>query len=129
MPIALHMLRIAFVALASFIGWVIYQADTGAENRLFILVETLPLGDKLGHIFLYGVLAFLLSLSLKRRTHRLGGWSLNRGSLLVLAFAIAEEFSQQFFATRTPDVGDLIADLAGIVMAELVLRRMKSPLE
>lgn len=125
MRVVLHMSRFAFAALASFIGWVIYQADTGAESRLFTLVESLPLGDKLGHIFLFGVLAFLLSLSLTKRAHRLCGWSIHRGSLLVLGFAIVEEFSQQFFATRTPDVGDLIADLTGIFLAELLLRRVK----
>lgn len=126
MRVSLSMFRLAFISLAGFIGWVIHQADTGAESLFFRLAESLPLADKLGHIFLFGMLAFLLSLSLKRRAHRIYGWSIHQGSLLVLGFAIAEEFSQQFFATRTPDVGDLMADLIGIVLAEWRLRRIKT---
>lgn len=114
---------LAFAVLAGFIGWIIYQADTGEKIQLFLLVESLPLGDKLGHLWLYGALAFLLNLSLKLRQYHYYGLSVYRGSLFVLVFALAEESSQQFFATRTVDAGDLIADVIGIVIAEFLLRR------
>lgn len=114
---------LAFAVLAGFIGWIIYQADTGEKIRLFLWVESLPLGDKLGHLWLYGALAFLLNLSLKLRKYHWYGLNVYRGSLLVLVFALAEELSQQFFATRTVDAGDLIADVIGIASAEFLLRR------
>ncbi|PUA29099.1 MAG: hypothetical protein B0W54_00315 [Cellvibrio sp. 79] len=114
---------LAFAMLAGFIGWIIYQADTGEKIRLFLLVESFPLGDKLGHLWLYGALAFLLNLSLKLRKYHFHYLSIYRGSLFVLVFAIAEELSQQFFVTRTLDAGDLIADAIGIAIAEFLLRR------
>lgn len=114
---------LAFAVLAGFIGWIIYQADTGEKIRLFLLVESLPLGDKLGHLWLYGALAFLLNLSLQLRKYHCYGLSIYRGSLFVLIFAIAEELSQHFFATRTLDAGDLIADVIGIAIADWLLRR------
>lgn len=123
MGISARIYWLAFTMLASFIGWIIYQADTGEKIRLFLLVESVPLGDKLGHLWLYGALAFLLNLSLKLRKYHCYGLSVYRGSLLVLVFALAEELSQQFFATRTVDAGDLIADVIGIAIAEFLLRR------
>ncbi len=114
---------LAFAALASFIGWIIYQADTGTKTTLFLLVESLPLGDKLGHIWLYGALAFLLNLSLALRQAQYKNVSLYWGSLIVLVFAVLEELSQQFFATRTLDAMDLVADAIGIGLADFLLRR------
>lgn len=114
---------LAFAALASFIGWIIYQADTGAKTTLFLLVESLPLGDKFGHIWLYGALAFLLNLSLALRQVQVKNYSIYWGSLIVLVFALLEELSQQFFATRTLDVMDLVADAIGIGLADFLLRR------
>lgn len=128
MGISVRVYWLAFIVLASFIGWIIYQADTGEKIHLFLLVESLPLGDKLGHFWLYGALAFLLNLSLKLRKYHWYGLSVYRGSLLVLVFALAEELSQQFFATRTVDAGDLIADVIGIAIAEFLLRR-KPPVD
>ena len=123
MGISTRFYWLAFAVLAGFIGWVIYQAETGEKIRLFLMVESLPLGDKLGHLWLYGALAFLLNLSLQLRKYHCYGLSVYRGSLIVLVFALAEELSQQFFATRTVDAGDLIADVIGIAIAEFLLRR------
>ncbi len=123
MGISARFYWLAFATLASFIGWIIYQADTGEKIRLFLLVESLPLGDKLGHLWLYGALAFLLNLSLQLRECHFYRWNIYRGSLLVLLFAIAEELSQHFFATRTLEFYDLIADVIGIAIAEFLLRR------
>lgn len=123
MRISLRSYWCAFALLAGFIGWIIYQADTGEKIHWFLLVESLPFGDKLGHFWLYGALAFLLNLSLQLRTRRIAGWTIYRGSLWVLAFALGEEFSQVFFATRTVDAGDLMADVIGIALAEFLLRR------
>ncbi len=126
MKVTTQVYWLAFAALASFIGWIIYQADTGAKNTVFLLVESLPLGDKLGHIWLYGALAFLLNLSLALRQARAKSYSIYWGSLIVLLFALLEELSQQFFATRTLDAMDLVADIIGVGLAEFLLRRKKS---
>lgn len=114
---------IAFSVLSLFIGWIIYQANTGEKISAFLLVEALPMGDKLGHLWLYGTLAFLLNLGLNLREFCCYRLRIYRGSLLVLTFAILEEISQQYFVLRTQDVGDVAADIAGICIAEFLLRR------
>ncbi len=123
MGVSTRIYWLAFLALASFIGWIIYQADTGEKIYLFLMVESLPLGDKLGHFWLYGALAFLLNLSLKLREYSIHHRKVYCGSLLILLFAAVEELSQYFFATRTLDAGDLVADVIGIAVAEFLLRR------
>jgi len=110
-------LGIAFAAFFAFILWIIYEADTGASNIFLYVADLIPYGDKLGHIWLYGGLALLLNLLLKRRVVRINSVRLQLGSVLVLGFAVIEELSQGFFATRSMDGWDLLADLLGVHIA------------
>lgn len=90
-------LGIAFSAFFGFILWIIYEADTGANNIFLYAADLIPYGDKLGHIWLYGGLALLLSLLLKRRVVLVKSVRFQLGSVLVLGFAVIEELSQGFF--------------------------------
>lgn len=110
-----------FGGLLVFILWIIYMADTGKESIWFVWVEQIPGGDKLGHIWLYGCLAFLLNLTLRCRRLYMIGKPVFWGSALVLLFATLEEFTQAFFATRTFDFLDLLADIIGIYIAGILL--------
>src|SRR5215207_3138569 len=103
------------VLFALFILLIIVLADT---DRLGILklVNTLPLGDKVGHFILYGILALLINLTLFRSRP-----SQSRTSIAVISGAILalliwiEEFSQQYFSSRTYSLSDLIAGYLGVI--------------
>lgn len=106
-----------------FIVWIIVVSDAGAPNVFIDGVRIIPYGDKVGHMGLYGLLALLVSLSLKPRQQRYLGLPL--GCALVLLFSLVEELTQYFFpATRTLDVGDGMADFLGIYCAAWVYARI-----
>lgn len=103
----------------AFILWVIYLANTNSSNIFFDFIDTLPMGDKIGHFCLFGLLTFLAIVSLKFRTLKLGKYQLYWGVALVVTFVVLEEISQAFIASRTFDLTDLSADFFGIATASL----------
>lgn len=118
-------LAIAFAVFFGFILWIIYEANTGSSNIFLYAVDLIPHGDKVGHIWLYGGLAFLLNLLFKRRVVLVKSERLQLGSVLVLGFAVIEELSQGFFATRSLDGWDLLADLMGVCIAAFLVTPKK----
>lgn len=102
--------------------YIIFLANTADYNMGFALVAYIPYGDKVMHALLYGLMALFLNYGLQYR--RL--WGMQWGALLVLAFATVEELSQLFVATRTFDLGDLLADLIGVTLFSW--RRLRLPL-
>jgi polysaccharide biosynthesis protein VpsQ len=116
-------LCIAFLIFFGFILWIIYEADTGSNNLFLYVVDLIPYGDKLGHIWLYGGLAFLLNLLLRRKVLLIKSMRLQLGGVIVLSFAVIEELSQGFFATRSLDAWDLLADLLGVCIAGFLVTR------
>ena len=111
-----RLILFATVLFALFIAWIVYLADTGQDSIFFELVKVLPLGDKLGHFFLFGLLALGANLALNHRGIRWGRWLVPTGALVVFFVAAAEELSQMFVSGRTCDITDLLADVAGIVV-------------
>jgi VanZ family protein len=99
-----------------FILWIIVMADSGTENILFDLIKSVPQGDKLAHLGLYGLLTVLLNVALNFRALTIKTYPLQWGAVLVLTFALLEEMSQYFFPNRTLDMIDVIADVIGIVL-------------
>lgn len=103
-----------------FICYIIVCADTGQSGHLTRHVRNLPFGDKAAHFLLYGTLAFLVNLAFNNTHWTFFGTAVLKGSALVLCFAIAEEFTQFFFASRSFEIADIICDLLGIyVFAKL----------
>jgi len=103
------------VLFALFILLIIVLADT---DRLGILklVNTLPLGDKVGHFVLYGMLALLINLTLFRSLPSRSRTSIAVISGVILALLIwIEEFSQQYFSSRTYSLSDLTAGYLGVI--------------
>jgi len=103
------------VLFALFILLIIVLADT---DRLGILklVNTLPLGDKVGHFVLYGILALLINLTLFRSLPSRSRTSIAVISGVILALLIGiEEFSQQYFSSRTYSLNDLAAGYLGVI--------------
>ena len=78
------------------------------------MAESVPGGDKIGHFILFGILAFLVNLVLRATVVRSGGRAMLLGSIIVMTIVVAEEVSQLFFTSRTFELLDLTADLAGI---------------
>ena len=111
---------VAFAGFAVFIGLVIRAANTGQGRRYWSFLDSVPYGDKLGHVLLMGTLCFLLNVALRCRTVPVGGLPILLGTLLVSVFVIGEEISQLFLANRTFDLVDLLADAIGIALASLL---------
>lgn len=112
------------LAFFLFICWIIYMANTNVSNIFFTLVNVVPGGDKLGHFFLFGMLAMLVNLALNCRTFKFKKYSLQLGGSLIFILTIFEESSQYFFPNRTLDIFDLIANLAGILFFNYLSTRI-----
>ena len=106
--------RLALLSFGLFLCCLVVLADLGRGRWLFGMAESIPGGDKLGHFMLFGLLAFLVNLVLRATVVRWGRLTILKGSALVMVIVIAEEVSQLFFASRSFELLDLAADLAGI---------------
>ncbi len=95
-----------------FISSIIFIADSANYNFALRWVGAVPYGDKIGHVVLYGIMALLLNYGLSYKKIK----GLPLGAVLVLIFAILEEFSQIYFPSRTFDLKDILADIIGIIL-------------
>ncbi len=108
------------IAFFSFLIWVIVAADSGAPNYFLQLAGSLPYGDKMGHVLLFGALALLLNFATKARQVALGPVRLYLGVVLTLGFALLEEGSQLLFPSRSFELLDILADLLGVALATVL---------
>ena len=104
----------AAVLFFLFICYVIFCADTGQPGILAGKIRHLPFGDKMGHFLLYGMLALLVNLAFQNARWEVRRFSFLKGSALVIVFAVAEEFTQIFLASRSFELADILCDLLGI---------------
>ncbi|MFT6193114.1 MAG: VanZ family protein [Cognaticolwellia sp.] len=109
----------------AFIAWVITQANKGSENLFFSIISFIPLGDKLGHMFLFGTLSFLSIIAFKYRNVKIEYYQVPIGALIVLFFSMTEELSQLFFINRSFDLMDAFADIIGIAISVLIANKYK----
>jgi polysaccharide biosynthesis protein VpsQ len=99
-----------------FVVAVIILADNGSLPHFIRALYDFPNGDKLGHFILFGLLTFIFTRAfLSAFPSRPRSWVAFSISLILALFIAAEEWSQQFFSTRTFDLLDLLASYAGIV--------------
>ena len=103
------------ILFALFIALIVILADTGNLGVLGFINE-IPYGDKVGHFVLFGILTLLLDLtflrSLPNRDPKLVALSVGLTLALIIG---AEEYSQQFFASRTFSLLDLAFSYAGVI--------------
>jgi len=111
-----------FVLWLAFVATIIVFANRGQARAFLGWVNSLPLGDKAGHLFLIGVMAFLLNHALACRVFPIGPLRLLQGGLIIGVVMTLEEFSQLWFSSRTFDLGDLLANFLGVLLAELLMR-------
>ncbi|MEO9477793.1 MAG: VanZ family protein [Cyclobacteriaceae bacterium] len=88
--------------------------DIKGTEYLLSTIPKIPYGDKLAHFGIFGILAFLFNRALAYKQIIKGTFHWQFGALIVLAFAIIEEFSQVFLSTRSFDFFDILADYLGI---------------
>jgi VanZ family protein len=92
----------------------------------------IPYGDKWGHFFLIGLLAFFVNLMIDCDKFTVFGLSFFKGSVIVLVIMTLEEFSQIWVENRSFELLDLASDYVGIfVFGQLAwyLTRLKPKLE
>jgi VanZ family protein len=95
---------------------IIAAANQGDLHFLRIIVNSIPYGDKWGHFFLMGLLAFFVNMLIKCKTFRLFNISILKGSVIVFSLITLEELSQLFIKSRSFDLGDLTFDYLGILV-------------
>jgi len=102
-------------AIAIFITFIIYGANTGSSIPGASYLRGISYGDKVAHFMLFGFQSFFLNLALLTKRFQFGRVSVYQGSMIVGVVALVEELSQQFIATRAFEYYDLLADFSGII--------------
>lgn len=115
---------ILFTVTLLAVGLILVLADRGALPGFVYALYAFPNGDKVGHVFVMGLLALGLN-GLLCTPPAWPGWLLRPGSLLAMLLIILEEFSQRFFAARTFSWVDLGFSLLGVLCAELIIRLVR----
>ena len=89
-------------------------------------INRIPYGDKFGHFILYGILTLLVDLAIIDARKDISPSLIALRVAFVLALSIGlEEYSQQFFASRTADWVDLIFSYFGVACFSFVALRIK----
>jgi VanZ family protein len=110
-----------------FIILVIVLADTDKLPHFIRAIYDFPNGDKAGHFILYGLLnffftsAFLSALPSKPRI-----WVALSVGLVLSIFIGVEEWSQQYFSSRTSSFTDLFASYLGVLVGGWIALRRKN---
>ena len=122
------LVRIAAVAFAVVFVLIVVIADRGEGGRWWAFLEHLPAGDKIGHVGLVGLLAFLGNLAFRPRPAPKPLHLLTLVTMVLLVVLTLEEISQAFLKNRNCDLFDWLADLAGLAVgqvAALLARRCR----
>jgi polysaccharide biosynthesis protein VpsQ len=109
-----------------FIVLIIILADAGHIGALGKFYD-FPNGDKVGHFVLFGLLSFVINLSVFESRPLADKKRLAIITSLILAFFVGlEEYSQRFFPKRTADIFDFLASCAGIAFFAWLAVKLKS---
>ena len=121
MPIRVKIVTVVYFLIL--VGIVVLANNKGTAH-LLRFSGGIPYFDKIAHFLLMGGFSFLLNLALKARL--VNAWKVRYllGTLLVLIIVTLEEFSQLYVSGRAFDIGDLVADYAGIFIFGEVARRI-----
>lgn len=124
MPARIKLIAIVYLLI---LAGIIAAADFKGTSYLLNFVGNIPFGDKIGHFVLFGFFAFLVNLSLGRRSFGIGNFRYLAGSLIVAAIITIEEITQIFVRGRTFSFVDLFCSYAGILVfgeiARLICRK------
>lgn len=101
------------------------MANTGQDTVFFYFTRQVPLGDKVSHFLLFGILTLLCNCSWPQKHLQLCKQRIPIGTLLIVIFVTLEECSQYFLPNRTFDLYDYAASLLGIALFTTVDRLMR----
>ncbi len=105
---------------------IVILADLG-DLGWFKIIYNFPLGDKLGHFILFGVLSLLVNLSLMQdHPARDRRGMAAAASLAIMILIGLEELSQNWFATRFADPWDWLAGCMGVIIFAWLAVRIKN---
>jgi len=111
--------RIAALAFIAFMITIITIADRGEGSRWWAFIERIPYGDKVGHVGLIGTLSLLCNLAIPPRKYTFLPSFITLTTLVLFILLSLEELAQAFIPTRTCDVFDWLADLAGLALGQI----------
>lgn len=108
----------------AFFAWILWSAYAGRDNPFFQLVRATPHGDKIGHVFMAGLLTIAANVLCRFRTFRIGRVPVGYGSAIAFVALAIEELSQAFSPLRTLDILDATANLTGIAITSVFAYRI-----
>jgi VanZ family protein len=115
--------------LAFLFGLLVVAIIVLADNDMLDIlgvINRIPYGDKAGHFILYGILTLLIDLALFRSLPLSSRRLIALRVALILSLIIGlEEFSQQFFPSRSFDLVDLAFSYIGVAFFSWVALRIK----
>ena len=110
------MLKKLTILYALFLATIVAGANTGLLKPFLDWLHILPLGDKVCHFVLVGMLSFLVSVTLSFKIRRWPKVTVVLCTIVILAtLASLEEFSQSLFPLRRFSLTDLLANVLGTV--------------
>jgi VanZ family protein len=119
--------KVAALSFLLLILLLIASADAGRMPVIIQRMHDFPNGDRVGHVVLYGILAFLLTRAFPRR-FLLGRLPIPITFIVLVVFTTAEEWSQACFAARTADAIDLVCSYVGLAIGSWAAsRRSRMP--
>lgn len=123
----LHMARAIALGFILFPIAVAVIADRGKGDEWRPFIQNIPMGDKFGHVGLFGTLAFLCNLAFPVRRPSSLPRFITRTTLILLTVISAEEIARAFIPLRSFDPTDWLADLivlaAGQTLALIILKK------
>ncbi|HSM71696.1 MAG TPA: VanZ family protein [Anaerolineales bacterium] len=113
------------ILFGAFIVMIIVLANLDLLDVLGF-VNRIPYGDKAGHFILYGILTLLIDLALFGSHPDISRRLIVLRVALILTLVIGlEEYSQRFFASRTPDWMDMLFSYLGVLFFSWFALRKK----
>ncbi len=115
----LSAIRLAALAFGFFIIAAVIIANRGEGGKWWSFIHSIPYGDKIGHIGLFGTLSFLSNLALPNFRIRHLPRFITATTFVLLILISLEEISQAFIPTRSCDLFDWLADLTGLAIGQI----------
>lgn len=115
----LTLARIAACAFIILFIAIIVIADRGEGSRWWAFIDRILYGDKVGHLVLVGTLSLLCNLAVPTRPYAWLPRFITLTTLVLLVLLSLEELAQAFIPTRTCDIFDWLADLAGLALGQM----------
>ncbi len=112
------LIRASACAFGASIIAAIVIANRGEGDAWWPFLKHIPFGDKTGHLCLFSTLAFLCNLALPQFRFRFLPRFVTGITFVLFLLTSLEELAQAFIPSRTCDLADWLADLAGLAIGQ-----------